>query len=178
MKSFATVTLLLLAASSTTAQTCGKSGYDNSGHDPSSHPAYKIDRNAITPALCSALCKSEKKKTCKSFAIGKETCHLYAVPTTHNFTPDNTRATARPTRSPYYFYDVSCAITSTSPPLHHSKPICGVKGYDRGKPGPVSIQSHGQTIEQAAAGCRAQPGCTAFALIDNFVTHRGTGAYY
>jgi hypothetical protein len=173
MKSFAIGTLFL-AIRSATAQVCGQSGYDNSGHDSASLPAYAVDTQATTPQLCSALCKSDSN--CQSFAIGKETCLLYAVPTENNITPDDKRKDFSSTRSPYYFYDVNCEITSSSPPLSHSSPICGVKGYDRGNPGSGWIES-GSTPEQAAAGCRATPNCTAFALINNFVSHRGTGSF-
>ena len=113
MKSIAIGTLFLAAASAT-AETCGISGYDNSGHDCAGVPAYNIDIEATTPALCSALCKSES--TCHSFAVGNKHCLLYSVPTKDNFTPG---ATKGPDRSPYYFYDVSCKITSPSPPISH-----------------------------------------------------------
>lgn len=105
MKSLAIGTLLL-AATSATVETCGRAGYDNSGHhECPSPPAYTDDRKAATPQLCSALCKSESK--CQSFAVGDGSCLLYAVPTEDNFTPG---------RSPYFFYDVSCEITASSPP--------------------------------------------------------------
>lgn len=171
MKSFAIGTLFLATASATT---CGISGYDNSGHDSASKPAYKVDTKATTPQLCSALCKKDSK--CKSFAVGKGSCYLYSAPTENNFTPDDT-STFSPTRSPYYFYDVSCAITASSPPLKHSNPICGVQGYDRGNPRPGPYGSE-NTREGCAAACRAQTGCTAFAEVDNLYTHRETGCFY
>jgi hypothetical protein len=168
MKSFAIGTLFL-AIGSTTAQVCGKSGYDNSGHDPNSLPAYNVDTNANTPQLCSDLCKSNS--TCQSFAIGKDTCLLYSAPTSNTFSPYNG---AKATRSPYYFYDVSCEVTSSSPPLSHPNPICGTRGYDRGNPGagPPGTLYTVDTLKRAGDECRAQPDCTAFALISNLVTHR------
>jgi hypothetical protein len=168
MKSLAIGTLFLATASATV---CGNSGYDNSGHNASSLPAYTVDTNATTPQLCSTLCKSDS--TCQSFAIGKESCLLYAASTDGNFSPDS-KAVFVPTRSPYYFYDISCDITSASPPLTHSTPVCGVQGYDRGNPPPGPYTS----VSDCEAGCRAQPGCTAYANVDNFRTHRGTGCFY
>jgi hypothetical protein len=175
MKSF-TIATLFLAIGSATAQVCGSSGYDNSGHDSASLPAYTVDTTANTPQLCSTLCKSNS--TCQSFAIGKETCLLYSAPTTNNFTPY--KSNASPTRSPYYFYDASCEVTSLSPPVPHSSPICGLRGNDRGNPpaGQRGSVYTVDTLKRAAEDCRAQPGCTAFAIISNLVTHRGTGVYY
>lgn len=176
MKSL-TIGTLLLAAGSATAQVCGTFGYDNSGpdHNPRSAPAYTVDTKANTPQLCSALCKSNSK--CQSFAIGKATCYLYSAPAENNFTPDNTAVGFSPTRSPYYFYDASCTITSSSPPLPHSSPICNVQGYDRGNPRPGPMDSD-NNIDDCIATCRAQAGCSAVALIDNFYTHRPTGCFY
>jgi hypothetical protein len=175
MKSFAIGTLFL-AIGSTTALVCKQSGYDNSGHDSATLPAYTVDTNAKTPQLCSSLCKSDTK--CQSFAIGKETCLLYSAPAENNITPDDTRR--EPTKSPYYFYDVSCEITASSPPLSHSSPICGVLGYDRGNPrsGPLGTLYTIDTLKRAGDECRAQPGCTAFAIVSNLVTHRGAGVLY
>lgn len=173
MKSLAIGTLFI-ATGSVTAQVCGKSGYDNSGFNSASLPAYTVDTTSTTPQLCSALCKSNS--TCQSFAVGKDTCLLYTAPTEGNFSPDSTN-TFSPTRSPYYFYDVSCDITSSSPPLSHSSPICGVQGYDRGNPRPGPYGSE-TTSELCAAACRAQAGCTAYAAVDNFVTRRQTGCFY
>ncbi|GAB7333881.1 hypothetical protein MBLNU13_g06000t2 [Cladosporium sp. NU13] len=80
------------------AETCGVAGYDNSGHDcDPSQPAYNVDTKATTSQLCSALCKK---------------------PTENNFTPE---------RSPYFFYDVRCEITSSSPPHVQSRPKKGRK---------------------------------------------------
>ena len=174
MKSFAFGTLFL-AIGSATAQVCGKSGYDNSGHDSASLPAYTVDTNANTPQLCSTLCKSDAK--CQSFAIGKETCLLYSAPTSNTFSPYKGAAA---TRSPYYFYDASCEVTSSSPPLSHPNPICGTRGYDRGNPGGGNYGTlyTVDTLKRAGDECRARPGCTAFALISNLVTRRGTGVYY
>jgi hypothetical protein len=108
MKSL-TIATLLLATASATVETCGRAGYDNSGHhECPSPPAYTNDHKAATPQLCSALCKSESK--CQSFAVGDGSCLLYEVPTEDNFTPE---------RSPYFFYDVSCEITVSSPPQAH-----------------------------------------------------------
>lgn len=168
-----TIGALLLTAGSATAQVCGEFGWDNSGHDSASLPAYTIDSKANTPQLCSALCKSDS--ACQSFAIGDGNCLLYAAATENNFSRDNTKFP--PTRSPYYFYDISCEVTSTSPPLSHSGPICGVQGYDRGNPGPGPLGSE-NTPRTCAAACRAQPGCTAFAEVNNFVSHRNTACYY
>lgn len=174
MKSFAIGTLFLASASATT---CGISGYDNSGpgHNSTSKPAYQVDTKATTPQLCSSLCKKDSK--CKSFAVGKGSCYLYSAPTENNFTPYDTSNSFSPTRSPYYFYDASCAITASSPPVKHSNPICGMQGYDRGNapPGPYSSEN---TREACAAACRAQLGCTAFAEVANLFTHRGTGCFY
>jgi hypothetical protein len=169
-----TIGTLFLATGLATAQTCGSSGYDNSGHETASAPAYKVDTTSTTPQLCSALCKSDSK--CQSFAVGNNTCLLYAAPTENNFTPYDYSSFSA-TRSPYYFYDVSCAITSTSPPLPFSTPVCGVKGYDRGNPGSGYIESE-STQKQCAAGCKARSDCTAYAIINNFVTHRQTGCFY
>lgn len=109
MKSLAIAALLLTTGSAMAAETCGRAGYDNSGHDcDPSQPAYTIDTKANTPQLCSALCKSESK--CQSFAVGDGHCLLYAERTENNFTRE---------RSPYFFYDVSCEITSSSPPQAH-----------------------------------------------------------
>jgi hypothetical protein len=168
MKLLAVGTLLLATASATV---CGVSGYDNSGHNATSLPAYKVDTKATTPQLCSTLCKSDKK--CHSFAIGKATCYLYAASTDGNFSPDS-KAVFVPTRSPYYFYDISCTIISSSPPLPHSNPVCNVQGYDRGNPAPGPYTS----VADCAAGCKAQAGCAAYAAVDNFVTRRGTGCFY
>ena len=101
-----TIATLLLAAVSAATETCGRAGYDNSGHhECPGQPAYKNDPKANTPHLCSALCKSES--VCQSFAVGDGNCLLYAVPTEGNFTPE---------KSPYFFYDVGCEITVSSPP--------------------------------------------------------------
>lgn len=109
MKSL-TIAILLIATASAAVETCGRAGYDNSGHHECPSPAaYNNDPKAATPQLCSALCKSESK--CQSFAVGDGSCLLYEVPTEDNFTPE---------RSPYFFYDVSCEITSSSPPHAHS----------------------------------------------------------
>lgn len=109
MNSLAIATLFLAAGPAMAAETCGRAGYDNSGHDcDPSQSAYTIDTKANTPQLCSALCKSESK--CRSFAVGDGQCLLYAEPTEDNFTPE---------RSPYFFYDVSCEITFSSPPHAH-----------------------------------------------------------
>lgn len=169
------IATFFLATGLATAETCGTSGYDNSGHDPSSAPAYKLDTTATTPQLCSALCASDST-TCQSFAVGNNTCLLYAAPTADNFTPYDYSSFSA-TRSPYYFYDASCAITSTSPPLPFSSPICGVQGYDRGNPGSGYIES-GSTQKQCAAGCKARADCAAYAVIDNFVSHRSGGCFY
>lgn len=176
MKSFAIGTLLL-AAGSATAQVCGTFGYDNSGsdHNPRSAPAYTVNATANTPQLCSTLCKSDSK--CQSFAIGKDTCYLYSALAENNFTPYDTSVGFSPTRSPYYFYDASCTITSSSPPLPHSNPICSVQGYDRGSPRPGPLSSENDPASCAAA-CRAQAGCTAYASVDNFITHRPQGCFY
>lgn len=175
MKSF-TIATLLLAAGSATAQVCGISGYDNSGHSSATKPAYKVDTKANTPQLCAALCKKDTK--CKSFAIGKATCYLYAASTTNNVTPDDTSNSFSPTRSPYYFYDISCTVTSSSPPLPHSNPICNVQGYDRGNPRPSPYDAGNTTPELCSAVCKAQAACTAYAIVDNFNTHRPTGCFY
>lgn len=109
MKSLTIAALFLAAGSTMAAETCGRAGYDNSGHDcNASQPAYSIDTKATTPQSCSALCKSESK--CKSFAVGDGHCFLYADPTENNFTPG---------QSPYFFYDISCEITPSSPPHAH-----------------------------------------------------------
>lgn len=173
MKSTTTATLFL-ATGLATAQTCGSSGYDNSGHSTASAPAYKLDTTATTPQSCSALCKSDS--TCQSFAVGNNTCLLYAAPTENNFTPYDYSSFSA-TRSPYYFYDAACAITSTSPPLTFSSPICGVQGYDRGNPGSGYIENGG-TQKLCSKECKARPDCKAYAIIDNFVTHRQTGCFY
>lgn len=108
MKSL-TIATLLIATASAAVETCGRAGYDNSGHHERPSPsAYTSDRKAATPQLCSALCKSESK--CQSFAVGDGSCLLYEVRTEDNFTPE---------QSPYYFYDVSCEVTASSPPLVH-----------------------------------------------------------
>lgn len=174
MKSTAIATLFL-ATGLATAETCGTFGYDNSGRDTASAPAYKVDTTATTPQLCSALCAGDSS-TCKSFAVGNNTCYLYAAGTDNNFTPYD-YASFSATRSPYYFYDASCAITSTSPPLPFSSPICGVQGYDLGNPGSGYIES-GNTQKGCAAICKARPDCKAYAIIDNFVSHRPTGCFY
>ncbi|KAM0707897.1 hypothetical protein Q7P35_004546 [Cladosporium inversicolor] len=169
-----TISTLFLATGLATAQTCGTSGYDNSGHDTASAPAYKLDTTATTPQSCSALCKSDN--TCQSFAVGNEICLLYAAPTANNFTPYDYSSFSA-TRSPYYFYDAACAITSASPPLPFSSPICGVQGYDRGNPGSGYIENGG-TQKLCSAECKSRPDCKAYAIIDNFVTHRQTGCFY
>jgi hypothetical protein len=172
MKLLALGTLFLATGSATV---CGSPGYDNSGHDSASLPAYTVDTNASTPQLCYALCKSDS--TCQSFAIGKGSCLLYAAPTENNFSPHDPKDFS-PTRSPYYFYDISCDVTSSSPPTAHSSPICLVQGYDRGNPRTGSYDVGHTTPEQCAAVCRSQPGCTAYVLVDNFVTRRGVGCFY
>lgn len=172
MKSL-TIGTLILAIGSATAQVCGTFGYDNSGHDPSSSPAYTVDTNATTPQLCSSLCKSDS--TCQSFAVGMGSCFLYAAPAENNFTPDTRHYP--PTRSPYYFYDTSCEVTSSSPPVPHSGPICAVQGYDRGNPSPGPYGGE-NTRQSCIAACQARPGCTAYALENSFVHHRNTGCYY
>lgn len=96
MKSL-TIGTLLLAAGCATAQVCGISGYNDSGRDTASPPAYQVDTNATTLELCSAPCRRDS--TCQSFAIGKQTCLLYAAPTSNTFAPDNNRIT-RPSQSP------------------------------------------------------------------------------
>jgi hypothetical protein len=174
MKSTTISTFFLATGLATAAQTCGAPGYDNSGHETASAPAYKIDNTSTTPELCSALCKSDSK--CQSFAVSYEMCLLYAAPTENNFTPYGYGSFSA-TRSPYYFYDASCAITSTSPPLPFSTPICGVQGYDRGNPGSGWI-AEGTTQKQCSAGCKALPDCTAYAGIHNFVTRRQTGCFF
>jgi hypothetical protein len=175
MKSITIPTLFLAAGLATAQQTCGSSGYDNSGHSTASAPAYKIDTTATTPQLCSALCASDSN-TCQSFAVGNNTCLLYAAPTENNFTPHD-HSSFSATRSPYYFYDASCAITSSSPPLPLPSPICGVKGYDLGNPGSGYIES-GSTQKQCSATCKSRPDCAAYAIIDNFVSHRPDGCFY
>ena len=170
-----TIGTLFLATGLTTAQNCGIFGYDNSGHDTASAPAYKVDTTATTPQLCSTLCASDSN-TCQSFAVGNSTCYLYAAPTENNFTPYDYSSFSA-TRSPYYFYDASCAITATSPPLPFSTPICSVKGYDLGNPGSGYIES-GSTQKQCSANCKAQPDCKAYAIINNFVSRRQTGCFY
>jgi len=169
-----TIGTLSLAVGLATAQTCGTFGYDNSGHDPASAPAYRVDTTSTTPQLCSALCKSDSN--CQSFAVGNNNCFLYAAPTESNFTPYGYGSFSA-TRSPYYFYDTTCAIASNSPPLSVSTPICGVQGYDRGNPGSGYIES-GSTQKQCSAECKSRPDCTAYAIIDNFVSHRQTGCFY
>jgi len=115
MKSL-TIATILIAAVSATVETCGRAGYDNSGHhDCPGQPAYTNDLKATTPQLCSNLCKSESK--CQSFAVGDGHCLLYAVPTEDNFTPE---------RSPYFFYDVGCEITVSSPPHGHGGAVHSV----------------------------------------------------
>jgi hypothetical protein len=109
MKSI-TIGTLSLATGFATAQTCGSSGYDNSGHETASAPAYEVDTTSTTPQLCSALCKSDS--TCQSFAVGNETCLLYAAPTENNFTPYDYSSFSA-TRSPYYFYDASHPLEIT-----------------------------------------------------------------
>jgi hypothetical protein len=177
MKSF-TIGTLFLAIGSASANVCGQNAFDNSGpsHDPASLPAYTIDTNANTAPLCSALCKSDSK--CQSFAVGKETCLLYPAPAENNITPDDCRR--EPSRSPYYFYEASCEVTSSSPPLLHSSPTCGTQGYDRGNPGHIATGSlyTVDTLKRAADECRAMANCTAFALISNNVSHRGAGVDY
>jgi hypothetical protein len=173
MKSI-TIGSLFLATGLATAQTCGISAYDNSGHQTASAPAYKVDTISTTPQLCSALCKSET--TCQSFAVGNGTCLLYAAPTANNITPHDYSSFSA-TRSPYYFYDASCTITATSPPLPFSSPVCGVQGYDRGNPGSGYIES-GTTQKLCSVGCKARPDCKAYAIIDNFVTRRQTGCFF
>ena len=173
MKSTTTATLFL-ATGLATAQTCGTSGYDNSGHSSASAPAYTLDTTATTPQLCSALCQSDS--TCQSFAVGNATCLLYAAPTENNFTPHD-YSTFSATRSPYYFYDASCAITATSPPLSFSTPICGVKGYDLGNPGSGTIEPYG-TQKLCAAACKARADCVAYAGINNFNIRRQTGCFF
>jgi len=178
MKSL-TIGTLLLATGSATAQVCGISGYDNSGHDPASQPAYTIDSKANTPELCSALCKSDS--TCQSFAIGAGSCLLYAVAAENNFTADTSKGYISATRSPYYYYEVSCDVTSTSPPLIHSGPICAVKGYVRGNPGhivPLDAAYSDNADRLCIANCREKPGCTAYAMINNRALRRNTGCYY
>jgi hypothetical protein len=169
-----TITTLFLATGLATADTCGIFGYDNSGHDTASAPAYKLDTTATTPQSCSALCASDS--TCKSFAVGNNTCLLYAHPTENNFTPYDYPSFSA-TRSPYYFYDTACAITSTSPPLPFSTAICGVQGYDRGNPGSGYIED-GTSQKACLAICKQRPDCKGFAIIDNFFTHRPTGCFY
>jgi hypothetical protein len=171
MKSITIGTLFLATGGLATAQTCGTSGYDKSGEGASA-PAYKVDTTSTTPQLCSTLCKSDS--TCQSFAVGNSTCLLYAAPadiTTHDY------STFSATRSPYYFYDASCTITSTSPPLPFSTPICGVQGYDRGNPGSGPIEGGGYQ-KACLATCNSRPDCAGFAIIDNFVTHRPNGCFF
>ena len=179
MKSITTGTFFLasVATGLATAQICGTSGYDKSGQETASAPAYKVDTTSTTPQLCSALCKSDSN--CQSFAVGSETCLLYAAPTENNITPHDYSSFSA-TRSPYYFYDASCEVTSSSPPLSHPNPICGARGYDRGNPGGGNFGTlyTVDTLKRAGDECRARPGCTAFALISNLVTRRGTGVYY
>jgi hypothetical protein len=169
-----TIGTLFFATGLATAQTCGTFGYDNSGHETASAPAYKVDTTSTTPQSCSALCKSDS--ICQSFAVGNSTCLLYAAPTENNFTPYDYSSFSA-TRSPYYFYDASCTITSTSPPLPFSTPICGVQGYDRGNPGSGYIEGGGYQ-KACLATCQSRPDCAGFAIIDNFVTHRPNGCFF
>ncbi|PIA97493.1 hypothetical protein CB0940_05861 [Cercospora beticola] len=120
------------------AASCGVSGYRRSTRPYLSRIfSYELS----TAKLCGDRCWKESQ--CKSYSFGYGTCSLFKVEVSRNFKSNS--------RSPFKFYDKSCAKPA--------QPKCGLKGYDNKDKDTRFFTKTNCNLAACSALCKSKDRC-------------------